>query len=460
MTYSRSLWLCLLLFFSFTAALRVHESVRANKGTIFLAKFCAEKNENNTHDVHLDLKVKLNKPNTSTGLDLQILLLDDTRWDKVKDKDCDEIRKEANEVTLVGTGTQEKKIIFSESEAHYWYAVASKCSKSDKKYDIDITLHFKNSPGWWTREFSYDQFGLAQLYLTYMLLFLLFLLVHGFFVFIQWKAKRLTPTNRLFTMAMILKWIGYLSLFIHLGIFADDGMGAPGVEGFGEIVNMCAELLFMGMLILLASGWTATTTKLHGKKVLLAVLCVLLLAYMGFFIWQNVGLEDSETINEFVSAPGIVILVLRCLTWFFVIYCMVMTIHFRKDTTDEGSEERRRKLLGMENAGQPLGAHNKLVFFIVFGTVASLWLLSLPLIVCVSLAAADFHQVLVTNTIYSTTSFLIFILFSVWYILSGRKGYTGAGLLSTRPLQDFNEDDADVFQNVTSAGGSTPYDTL
>jgi hypothetical protein len=74
---------------------------------------------------------------------------------------------------------------------------------------------------------------------------------------------------------------------------------------------MCGRVLFVGLLMLMAKGYTLTTNYIHNKVLLICIFCVWSLSYVAFYIWENIEDEDISTNTTFESAPGIINLVLR-----------------------------------------------------------------------------------------------------------------------------------------------------
>lgn len=83
---------------------------------------------------------------------------------------------------------------------------------------------------------------------------------------------------------------------------------------------MGSQLTFMLLLILLAKGWAISKTQISQKLILTIIVSAFLLMYISMFIWQNVGQDPASTLYVYESAPGIIILVLRCLAMGYFVW--------------------------------------------------------------------------------------------------------------------------------------------
>jgi len=200
------------------------------------------------------------------------------------------------------------------------------------------------------------------------------------------------PIVRLLTCTLLLQTFSLLFSFIHYSIFGSNGIGAPGLLGLGDILDMASQLSFMFLLILLATGWSITRNEIRYKGILLAILGVFLLLYVSMFIWQNVGLDPASTTYVYETVPGIIILCIRVLTMAWFLFCL------RGSFLDESHPNKRR-------------------FYFVFGSIYTVWFLLLPLIVIISsVDTADWNKYRLVQGMYLTLNALGFgiMIFLFW----------------------------------------------
>jgi hypothetical protein len=140
--------------------------------------------------------------------------------------------------------------------------------------------------------------------------------------------------------------VSLLCIFIHYAVYKNNGVGAPGLLGLGEsthssnhisnqisVLNMGSQLTFMLLLILLAKGWAISKTQITHKLLLTVVVSAFLLTYISMFIWQNVGRDPASTLYVYESAPGVIILILRCLAMLYFMWNLRLSHMEVKDDT-------------------------------------------------------------------------------------------------------------------------------
>jgi len=167
------------------------------------------------------------------------------------------------------------------------------------------------------------------------------------------------PLIRILGLAILLQLLSCVAELIHYSVFANNGIGAPFLQGFGDLMNMASEIVLMFLCILVAKGWAITTSYLNDKHIILIVNAVMVLGYLALFIWDRVGNNPATTLYFYDSIPGIIVVVLRVgiLGWF--LWCLRATIRL------ESLPEKRS-------------------FYFIFGGGYTVWFVSLPILVLVA----------------------------------------------------------------------------
>jgi hypothetical protein len=216
-----------------------------------------------------------------------------------------------------------------------------------------------NPGGFWYSQFSYDEQGIGQTYIAFTVFYIILIAVHAFGVFQQMRSESWHPIIRVLGVAILLSTLSSLAEMIHYSIYANNGIGAPGLLGVGDLLNMFAEVVLMFLCILIAKGWAITTSYLSEKNIILIVNALLVLAYLALFIWARVGTDPASTMYFYDSIPGIIVLVIRVgvLGWF--VWSLRNTIRL------ESLPEKR-------------------MFYIVYGATYAFWFLALPVVVLVA----------------------------------------------------------------------------
>jgi membrane-associated HD superfamily phosphohydrolase len=147
-----------------------------------------------------------------------------------------------------------------------------------------------------------------------------------------------------------------------------------------SVLDLAAQLVFMLVLILLGAGWAITRHHIPYKRVLVVILSLFGVAYLAFFIWENVGVDAASTLYVYESAPGI---------WQVELFVTARRNHyFSPQSVDTVLVlvVSERKLLGRKvgrgHRNVMFFSHpNKRKFYMMFGCIFSIWYLALPVVV-------------------------------------------------------------------------------
>jgi len=277
-----------------------------------------------------------------------------------------------------------------DTRPYYWFLVIANCGGG--KLDFQYEFEFMNPGSNWIRQFSHDQQGLTGMYLFFWVLFSVGCFIHFRGVYVLMRNNTYHPIVRILTVTLLLQTFSLLFSFIHYAVFGSNGVGAPGLLGLGEILDMASQLTFLMLLVLLSTGWAITRNEIRYKGLLLVILGVCLILYVSMFIWQNVGLDAASITYVYETAPGIIILCLRImiLTWF--LFCI------RGSYLDESHPNKRK-------------------FYFIFGIIYTIWFVLLPFVVIIaSLDKADWNKYRTVQGMYLTLNTLGFgiMIFLFW----------------------------------------------
>lgn len=264
---------------------------------------------------------------------------------------------------------------------HYWYFVVANCNNNVKKLNFKFEFHMVQYQTGWNHEFSFDEQGLPGMYLFYWLFFTVLFLFELISIWGMIRNQIFHPIIRLFFSSLVFETAANFSFFIHYIVYKGNGVGAPGMKGLGEVLDMAAQLCLMFLLILIAKGWCISKNQIDNKKLLISIISLLLLCYVIVFIWENVGRNPASTLYIYESVPGIILLVLRLITWLFFLFSL------RQTQLEEDIFEKKR-------------------FYLIFGGLYSLYFLSLPLIVLCALALDPWVRYKIVIGLYLTVNAL------------------------------------------------------
>jgi len=264
---------------------------------------------------------------------------------------------------------------------HYWYFAIANCNpEGTGELVANYNFTFLNGGSSWNTQFSYDEAGLPIAFIVYWLFFTLVGAAHYFGAYSLWSSGSYHPTVKVLTICVTLEILYTLFGLIHYATYKNNGIGVPGLLGFGEILDIVYQLLFMFLLILLGKGYSISKNEISDRIPMIVIMSLFLVFYLSMFIWEYVA-KNPAALYVYESAPGIIILVLRVLVlgWFLW--------NLRKSVQEESDQSKR-------------------TFYLRFGGFYSLWFLVLPIVVIIASAVAAWIRMKVVVTMYLTINFI------------------------------------------------------
>ncbi|XP_078001072.1 integral membrane protein GPR180-like [Glandiceps talaboti] len=246
-------------------------------------------------------------------------------------------------------------------------------------------------------QFSYPIQGIVAVYLMYAVFYLPLTICHT-----MAHSKYMHPIIKFFTVCLYIEYVSILLIFIHLIIYSQDGSGLPIVFEIGIAMEMLSQCLFIFLLLLLAKGWTITTTRITQKKSLVVIWVIYCVLYAVLFIWEMVGVDQTSNLNEYQTWPGALILTLRCiiLIWFL----MELRTTYRQEYLDE-----------------------KLSFYRWFGVGYTIWFVYLPITVSIISAVSPLWRQKSVSAMTLTADFLSYLVMTLLFWPSRSSSYFKLG---------------------------------
>jgi len=240
---------------------------------------------------------------------------------------------------------------------------------------VDYAFSFTNPGGGWATQLGFDEQGLPALYLIFFFFYLGLVVAHVYAIIQLRRMESYHPIIQLLTGSLAASFLAVFLNLIHWGSYAANGVGAPGIKGLADLLDFGNDLILTVLIVLVAHGWTITTTVLkpRDRTAVVVLLCVLVLVYLTLFIWDYAAPTPASTLYFYQSVPGYLLLAVRilCLGWF--VFCMYQTLQL------ETAPEKRR-------------------FYFIFGGAYGAWLLTMPIIVLIA-AVVDPWVMLKTVTV-------------------------------------------------------------
>jgi len=342
-------------------------SLKANTNWHFIAKFSYPISKTPNGTQLLNFTVKTQNKNLHALLYLEDIhnnSIHGHAWDKIYatwktgQYDCTNLSNQALQPRVVTSGVPGHFTPSSYVATYFWYLVVADCSVKTLDLESYEFLFLNSEYGPWEKQFSFDRWGIGQTYIAFFVLYVILLSLHLYGCWQLFRVEAYHPLVKILTVAVILEFFDTTFQMIHYSIYAGDGVGAPALEAFGNLLNMGSNLLLMFFCILVAKGWAITSHYLSQKNIVLIVMSLFILGYLFLFIWDNFARDPASTYYFYESLPGIIVLVLRTALVGWFLWCLRDTLRL------ENLPERRQ-------------------FYKIFGMAYTAWFLLLPIVVLI-----------------------------------------------------------------------------
>ncbi|NP_001088644.1 transmembrane protein 145 precursor [Xenopus laevis] len=338
--------LLLLGFLRISAAKYVRGNLTTKEDWVFLTRFCFLSDYGR-------LEFKFKYPEAKCCQNILLYFDDTSQWPAVykKDnKDClmkeSVIRPENNQVInlttqYVWSGCQVIKEAgqsylscnsgrsFRSVRERWWYIALSKCGGDGLQLEYEMTL--TNGKSFWTRHFSADEFGILETDITFLLIFILILLLSCYFGYILRGRQLLHTTYKMFMAAAGVEVLSLLLFCVYWGQYAQDGVGNSSIKVLAKLLFSASFLIFLLMLILLGKGFTVTRGRIsHLGSIKLSVYMTLYtVTHTVLFIHEAQFFDPAQVLYTYESPAGYGNIALQFLAYIWFCYAVLVTLkHF------------------------------------------------------------------------------------------------------------------------------------
>ncbi|XP_037941474.1 uncharacterized protein LOC119674408, partial [Teleopsis dalmanni] len=177
------------------------------------------------------------------------------------------------------------------------------------EYDIHVVNNHPNNSATHplTYQFSYDQQNLLEMYLIFLLVYVILLPVQIYAVRLQKH-----PVTKLFTLSLLSEFVSLTMITAHLTNFALNGVGEPNMQAAGDILDIFSRTTFMLILLLLAKGWAVTRQQISrsGWIILMSIWVPYCAFHVLLYIWDKTEVDIISDIDEYQTWPGWIVLIL------------------------------------------------------------------------------------------------------------------------------------------------------
>jgi len=255
----------------------------------------------------------------------------------------------------------------SKQQPRFWYVVASLCDKGDSNFILDYHLRFQQAnSSLYFREFSYESRGLLTIYIVFFIVFLSGALLKGKEAWELYRDQSLTFLSQTFAFSYFMLFFSLLCFLMHYSVYSSDGVGTPGFEALGQILDTTSALSFMLLLLIISKGWRDMTSDgdPSSRRLYYCVLLLIFVIYIGFFMWQQVGWDPASSSFIYVTVPGLFVVFIYVVVYFYFLYEILKRL---REATVKGNR-------------------NQKAFYFRFGCYGSVWFIFTPLFVFLSIA--------------------------------------------------------------------------
>lgn len=156
------------------------------------------------------------------------------------------------------------------------------------QYDINlVNVHPNDSAAHpLTFQYPYDQQNLLEMYLIFMLVYIVLLPMQIYAVRLQKH-----PVTRLFTLSLLSEFVSLALITAHLIRYAANGVGEPNMQAAGDVLDILSRTTFMLILLLLAKGWAVTRQQISrtGWIILMSIWVPYCAFHVFLYIWDRVS---------------------------------------------------------------------------------------------------------------------------------------------------------------------------
>ncbi|XP_013101477.1 integral membrane protein GPR180 [Stomoxys calcitrans] len=342
--------------------------------------------------------------------------------------------------TNVITGNQFTYVISEVSQPRFWYMALVACyrnrttcqwhsydsltapasflnnSISELHYDIHVVNgHPNNSAAHpLTYEFSFDQQNLLEMYLIFLLVYIILLPMQIYAVRLQKH-----PVTKLFTLSLLSEFVSLVLITIHLIKFASNGKGQPNLQTSGDILDIFSRTTFMLILLLLAKGWAVTRQQISrtGWIILMSIWVPYCAFHVFLYYWNRTEVDIISDVDEYQTWPGWIVLILRTSFMLWFLYELRNTMKYEHSS-------------------------KKLDFLLHLGASSLVWFIYLPIVAIVALQVSPMWRYKLLLGITNSADCLAYCVMTglLWPNRSGQYLLlTGTKYAGMDELDEFNE---------------------
>lgn len=204
---------------------------------------------------------------------------------------------------------------------NYWFVAVSNCDGED----IQLNSFFIQFLQGDNSQFSIDEKGIVIIYALFFVFYSTLCSINAYAMYIIAETTRIHTLFKLLSAALFFDYVGLIFDLIDQAIYKNNGIGLIGLKYTGDTLIVVSHLFLLLLLLLIAKGWTISTEEIQGKKAFFILFGSYSVIYVTVFAVQVVRYDQASLKSEYESAYGIVLFLLRCLSFLYFLYCLRKT---------------------------------------------------------------------------------------------------------------------------------------
>ena len=184
----------------------------------------------------------------------------------------------------------------------FWYVVLAKCDSLPVGVYARYMLEATQEGG---SQIPVNERGLRELYALSSALWLGLVLSQAVAAAKMLRAGVFHPLAQLLVTSVVMYFLRNLALLAHWSALSRNGHGAPGLEMLAHVGSAFVRVFMLLLLMLIAKGWTISTTQILDRAQLIFGIMFLLLLYMSLALWDLFYRDPASSMYIYDSAPGL-----------------------------------------------------------------------------------------------------------------------------------------------------------
>uniref|UniRef100_A0A8D2J5C4 Transmembrane protein 145 n=1 Tax=Varanus komodoensis TaxID=61221 RepID=A0A8D2J5C4_VARKO len=216
---------------------------------------------------------------------------------------------------------------FRSVRERWWYVALSKCGGDGLELEYEMIL--TNGKSFWTRHFSADEFGILETDITFLLIFILILVISCYFGYLLKGRQLLHTTYKMFMTAAGVEVLSLMFFCIYWGQYASDGIGKGSLKILAAMRrgNFLRALCFLSLQPELMGSLFFRGRISHTGSIKLSVYMTLYtITHVVLFIYEAEFFDQAQVLYTYESPAGYGLIALQFVAYVWFCYAILITL--------------------------------------------------------------------------------------------------------------------------------------